>query len=142
MIITNTASTFNQQHAALLEHALAYAAQRAWSIIPVKAKKAAVSFWGPFQERPADDKTLRRLFAKKDITGLAVILGSVSGGLAARDFDQADAYHAWAARYPDQASILPTVRTQRGFHVYGYLDSEIFTKFDDGELRADSGHYI
>src|SRR5262249_6565198 len=30
----------------------------------------------------------------------------------------------------------------RDHHVYGSLDAEIFTKFDDGELRADPGHYV
>src|SRR4051812_44683457 len=79
----------------LIEHALAYAA-RGWSIIPVREKKAA-GFWKPFQDRPADRKTLRRLFALDGITGLAVVTGSVSGGLAVRDFDIAAAHHAWAA---------------------------------------------
>jgi Bifunctional DNA primase/polymerase, N-terminal len=80
---------------ALLDHALDYAG-RGWSIIPTTGKKAS-GLWRPFQTQPADEKTLRHLFAQKGITGLAVILGGVSGGLAVRDFDQADAYHARSA---------------------------------------------
>jgi hypothetical protein len=124
----------------LLATALGYAA-RGWSIIAVKGKIAA-GLWKPFQELPADEPTLRRMFGRNGITGLAVILGSASSGLACRDFDLADAYHAWAAKNPDDAIRLPTVRTPRAFHVYGRLGEEIFVDFGDGELRADSRHYV
>jgi len=126
--------------AALLDHALAYA-RRGWSIIPVVGKKS-VGFWKPFQEEPADAETLRRLFARKEVTGLAVVLGNVSGGLAVRDFDKADAYHSWAAANPGDAAKLPTVKTARGYHVYGRLEVETYAYDDDGELRGDSGHYV
>jgi hypothetical protein len=119
--------------------ALPYAA-RGWSIIPVIGKRPA-GLWKPFQEHPADEPTLRRLFARKGITGVAVVLGKASGGLACRDFDRAVAYHQWAAAHPDDAASLPTVQTARGFHVYGLLAEEAFANLGDGELRADSGHY-
>ena len=124
----------------LLDAALAYAA-RGWSIIPVVGKKPS-GLWKPFQDRAADKATLRRLFAKKAITGLAVIAGRVSGGLAVRDFDQAAAYLAWAKAHPDDAARLPTVQTARGFHVYGRLRDEQYHVLGDGELRADSKHYV
>ncbi len=129
-----------QQPDNLLNSALAYA-RRGWSIIPVMGKKAA-GLWKPFQERPADETTLHKLFAKRGITGLAVVTGKVSGGLAVRDFDDADAYHVWAKANPGDAGTVPTVRTARGFHVYGRLDAEQFIDFGDGELRADSRHYV
>jgi hypothetical protein len=124
----------------LFDAALAYAC-RHWSIIPTIGKKPA-GLWRPFQNRAPDEATLRRLFAKPGITGLAVITGQVSAGLAVRDFDKSDAYHEWAEAYPHDARTLPTVQTARGFHVYAHLQEEAFTKFDDGELRADSGHYV
>jgi len=125
---------------ALLDFALDYAS-RGWSIIPVIDKKA-IGLWKPFQTHVADDTTLRRLFAKNGITGLAVILGQVSGGLAVRDFDHPNAYQAWANANPHDAGLLSTVKTARGFHVYGHIDDEIFEAFADGELRADSKHYV
>lgn len=124
----------------LLAHALAYA-DRGWSIIPVIGKQSA-GLWKPFQIEPADENTLRRLFARQGVTGLAVVLGTVSGGLAVRDFDLVDAYRTWASEHPDDAKRLPTVKTARGFHVYGRLDEELFVTFADGELRADSRHYV
>jgi hypothetical protein len=139
-MLPNAPPPLNEGQPALLAHALAYA-RRGWSIIPVIGKKPA-GLWKPFQKRPADEKTLRRLFARKGITGLAVVLGRVSGGLAVRDFDDASAFHAWAAQNPEDAGTLPTVRTARGFHVYGRLDEEAYATLPDGELRADSGHYI
>jgi hypothetical protein len=66
----------------------------------------------------------------------------VSGGLAVRDFDQADAYQKWAAEYPDEAKRLPTVQTARGFHVYGRSNKRLFVKLADGELHIHSGHYV
>jgi hypothetical protein len=139
-MLPNADPASNEQRAALLEHALAYAS-RGWSIIPVVGKEAA-GLWKPFQTRPADDNTLRRLFARRGITGLAVVLGRVSAGLAVRDFDDAGAYHAWAAQNADDVARLPTVKTARGYHVYGRLDEETFAALGDGELRGDSGHYV
>jgi hypothetical protein len=126
--------------ASLLDAALDYAT-RGWSIIPTIGK-AAAGRWKRFQDRRADEATLRRLFARAGVTGLAVVLGRVSGGLAVRDFDRESAYRAWADAYPSDAGTLPTVRTVRGFHVYGRLDAEQYDTLDDGELRADSGHYV
>ena len=118
--------------------AVTYAA-RGWSIIPVIDKRAA-GLWKPFQTQPADEPTLRRMFARPGITGLAVILGSASGGLACRDFDDADAYHRWAADHRDLASTLPTVKTARGHHVY-FAGPDGYANLGDGEYRADAGHY-
>jgi Bifunctional DNA primase/polymerase, N-terminal len=124
----------------LLFHALAYA-RRGWSIIPVAGKKS-IGIWKPFQTRAADAKTLIHLFAKRGVTGLAVILGKSSGGLAVRDFDTPEAYFAWRDANPEDAARLPTVQTARGYHVYGQLTEEAFAILECGELRADSGHYV
>ena len=58
---------------ALLSAALAYAA-RGWSIIPTRANKAA-GLWRAFQTQGAGDTTLRSMFARPGVTGLAAIIG-------------------------------------------------------------------
>lgn len=116
--------------------------RRGWSQIPTIGKRAAGP-WRRFQEQPADESALRRMFAKRGVTGRAVICGKVSGGLAVRDFDRCDSYRTWTIENPDEAARLPTVRTsQNRFHVYGRLDEEMFATLGDGELRADSRHYV
>lgn len=125
----------------LLDYALSYA-QRGWAIMPMRGKRPAVNRWKPFQKNPPDENTLRKLFAQKNLTGIAVILGSASHGLANRDFDKADSYHRWAKENALEAKSAPTVRTKRGFHVYGKLDKDLFRNLDDGEFRADPGHYV
>jgi hypothetical protein len=72
------------------------------------------------------------------LTGLVIVLGAVSGGLAVRDFDQADAYRAWATSHPDLADSLATARTHRGFPVYGRLEQEAFADLGDGGQRTVS----
>jgi hypothetical protein len=114
-------------------------ARRGWSIIPT-IHKVAAGTWKAFQERPANEAILRQMFGRGRVTGLAVVLGNVSGGLACRDYDDDDAYYTWAASHPNLAAVLPTVRTSRGYHVY-FIGPEGFSILGDGEYRADSGHY-
>lgn len=111
-----------------------------WSIIPLIGKKPAVA-WKKYQQSRPDEDTLRRMFAGKKVTGLGVVLGGVSGGLACRDFDRLDAYARWKDGHAKLAKMLPTAQTARGYHVYFRAPSEDFEEFDDGEYRADSGHY-
>jgi len=108
---------------------------RGYSVIAVNGKKATAS-WRKFQEeRPSEDE-LRKALNKSDVTGIAVILGPVSGNLACRDFDTQESYQNWVAAYPDLAGRLPTVKTTRGFHVYFRAEGVNFVKMPDGELRG------
>ena len=132
---TSTAKTFR-----LIDYALGYAC-RGWSIIPVRGK-VAIGSWKTYQSKPPDENSLRRLFEDETITGLAVILGKASCGLGCRDFDVVDEYHQWACENPLEAESVPTVRTRRGYHVYGRVSQEMYQDFGTGELRADSGHYV
>lgn len=110
-----------------------------WSIIPIVSgtKRPAIKTWKPFQSKRADEQQLRDWFDKRDDLGLAVVLGTVSGGLTCRDFDFEAAYHAWKAANPDLAKMLPTVKSGRGFHVYCLSDLDRTLKRDDGELRGN-----
>jgi hypothetical protein len=122
----------------LLDHALKYSAV-GLAIIPTFGKKAACP-WKSFQNERPGPETVQGLFNKPDITGLAVVHGPVSGGLACRDFDELAAYDRWAADHVDLANSLPTVQTPRGRHVY-FRGPEGFTKFEDGEYRGTPRQY-
>ena len=90
-----------------------------WRLVPVIGKKPRTRWKTP----PAWTQVLAYL-DDPGTTGLAVVLGSRSGDLAARDFDDADAFERWKQGHPDLAEILPIVRTGRpdgGYHVYGTM---------------------
>lgn len=124
----------------LAPHALAYA-RRGWCILPIVGKRCPIR-WARYRAARPTEATLRRWFARPDVTGLAVLCGPASGGLVARDFDDTRAYHRWAEANPEHARRLPTVKTGRGFHVYLRWPVECFATLGDGELRGDSGHYV
>lgn len=77
--------------------ALALRATYPWAIIPIRndgeGHKKAACKWKKFQtQRPSADET-KRLFSRRGLTGLGVMLGEVSDGLWGRDFDVLDSYH-------------------------------------------------
>jgi hypothetical protein len=123
------------------EHALAYF-HRGFSVIPVKGKKPVMKSWKPYQETPMRPDEIARRFSSPQVTGVAVILGDVSGNLCCRDFDNAEAYQAWVANTPDYASTLPTAQTARGFHVYFRATGQATQKLGDGELRGQGGYCL
>ncbi|MBN2025121.1 MAG: bifunctional DNA primase/polymerase [Pirellulales bacterium] len=126
----------DRQPDGLLAVALGYAG-RGWSVIPIQpgTKRPACYTWKRWQTDRPDRATLRRWFARGDV-GLAVVLGPVSGGLVARDFDDLDAYRRWAADHADLAATLPTVETARGRHVYFLAGWSRILDLGDGELRG------
>jgi hypothetical protein len=109
---------------------------RGLSVFPVRGKIPAISTWKPLQEQPPTGGELQKWFGRPGITGVAVVLVPVSGGTFARDYDDAIAYHKWADARPDLARTLPTVRTSRGYHVYGRGTVSRIHRFEDGELRG------
>ena len=109
--------------------------------IPVrKGSKQPSIKWEAFQSRLPTAEERRRWWDGNLERQLAIVCGPVSDGLACRDFDEADAYHRWAANHADLAATLPTVRTARGFHVYFRADESVaevaVRKLADGELRV------
>lgn len=122
----------------LLRAALVYR-QRGWSVLATIGKKSA-HLWKKYQVEPADEPTLRLWFSQNNITGIAVILGGASGGLACRDFDTKESYERWRSDHPELAAVLPTVRTRRGYHTY-LLGPAGYQDLGDGEYRADHKHY-
>ena len=131
---------------ALHDSAVDYIA-RGWSVLPIGVdKKPATRCWNKYQREQAKNRTLERWFgstgSETNVAGVGIILGAVSGGLAVRDYDDAQAYEAWRDAYPDLAAKLPTVRTTRGFHVYFTGPGCKTRKFPDGELRGEGAYVV
>jgi hypothetical protein len=125
----------------LIEEGLRYM-QLGWLVIPVRGKIAAIPWKHLRQQRP-DEDTVKEWFRLPNVTGLAVVLGQASGGLACRDFDNRKSYYRWAETYGDLAKILPTARTFKGFHVYS-LGPDRFVNLGagEGEYRGTAGQYV
>ncbi len=113
--------------------------KRGWSVIPIRGKKP-IGVWKPFQKRRPKAEEHLVWFSDKRPTGLAVILGAVSGDLVCRDFDVAKSYEDWAKGHPLLAQQLPTVRTGRGYHIYLCAKIEKTVHLEDGELRGAGGY--
>jgi len=111
-------------------------AARGIGVVPVNANKRPLVKWKVWQTERPTDRDLRDWFERDDAHGLAVVTGKVSGGLTVRDFDDRDAFGAWATRHPAIAEALPIVETGRGFHVWFTSDATKTVKYPDGELRA------
>lgn len=80
-------------------------------------------------------------FFRPPVIGLCISLGSASKNLVVRDFDDADAYHAWERDNGDLAASQPTVQTGRGFHVYGVAEGVRSRPVEHGEIRSN-GNYV
>lgn len=124
----------------LKERALEYH-ERGFSLLPVIGKRPSIPSWKRQQSSPPDPALIRLWFNNPDVTGIALITGKVSGGLAIRDFDSQESYRAWSEKNPRLSTELPTVMTPRGFHVYHKSDQSGFVSLPDGEFRGDSWHY-
>lgn len=119
-------------------------AARGWSVIPLKGdKRPAASTWKAAQLRAASPADVPAWFARtRGTVGVGIVLGEVSGGLYARDFDDAAAYTRWAATRPDLAATMPTVQTSKGFHVYGRWPGVRTCVLGDGELRGEGAYVV
>jgi hypothetical protein len=121
------------------------------NVFPLRGKKPIIT-WEQYQTTRPPLDILKRLIFKWNATGLAAVVGWISGHrangtlpatkLCVRDYDSRESFFQWAERYPHLATTLPLVSTKRGFHVYCWSTYEVFEEFNDGELRAKSTRYV
>lgn len=114
-----------------------------WSLFPIIGK-APIWKWTPLQKVRATRERIQQGFSNPKVTGIAVIFGKVSGGLACRDFDTEEGYYAWKEKNPLLAKEIPTAKTRRGFHIYFYGPSGYMEYNEEeglGEYRGKSGQY-
>jgi hypothetical protein len=123
--------------------------RRGFCVIPIGKNKIPTCKWTQFQTQRPTEATLRDWFDRSTgVTGVGLIMGDVSGGLAVRDFDTREAYCFWRNQQPEWAAKLPTVRTKRGYHVYHLAPKPFFKEWDkaepshEGEYRGTAGHYV
>jgi hypothetical protein len=128
----------------LVDAAERYVDELGWDIIPVVGKRPLKGVkWARGSETPWN--TRREMLCSPRATGIAVLLGERSGGLIARDFDDARAYDRWCEREPGLAAQLPTAQSRRGYHIYAYATEPTATQKlpgHAGELRADGAYLI
>ena len=120
----------------VLAAALDYA-RRGWSVVPARPnQKAPLGSWTRWQHDRATEDQIRKWFDGCPDLNVGLVLGTVSGRLAVRDFDDAVAYRRWGKKHPVLARRLPTVRTHRGFHVYFRATDLVSRDLCEGEFRA------
>jgi putative DNA primase/helicase len=67
----------------LVVEALKYRNEEKFSVIPVKVDKTpAIASWKEFQEHLPTEEEIRKMFARPDVAGIAVITGKISGIVA------------------------------------------------------------
>lgn len=124
-------------------HAAAIAAaSNGINVLPAINKRPTASkgYKHLYQQRITSDglsKWLSDPLISRPSTGYLVMLGSISGDLCCRDFDEVAGYQNWSKQNPELTKICPTVQTSRGYHVY-FRDPAATktTQLEDGELRA------
>lgn len=127
----------------IIAAAMGYAA-RGWSVLPVtRDKRPAVPHWKVAQDHRATPDQARDWFGRAHRTeGVGIVLGSVSGDLYVRDYDDPEHYEAWLAAHPELAATLPTAKTSRGFHVYARWKGVKTAVMPGGELRAEGAYVV
>ena len=91
-----------------------------WRVVPFRRDKAGNSKpsikYAEAKDNP--QKACGIIFGGCD--GLLLDVASLKNGVVI-DFDDTATYKQWTEAHPDLASVCPTVKTQRGFHVYAKL---------------------
>lgn len=129
----------------LLDYALKYH-DLGFSILRLryKDKIPGVNGWKNYQEIRATQNELMGWFNQPANIGL--IMGDISGGIIALDFDDQDAWERWYEQYPLDTAIA---KTSKGYHVLVRLPTPcpsnwkmIYQGKHVGETRANGGYIV
>jgi len=93
-----------------------------FSVIPLRGKIPAVT-WREYQRRRVTLVELRRWVRRELFSNVGIVCGKVSGNLAVLDFDTADAYDDFRARFPEVAKTTTIATGGGGWHVYLRVDA-------------------
>lgn len=115
--------------------------QRGFSILPLRAKIAAIG-WSEYQQRRATRDELHTWFVEQGHTGIGIVTGAISG-LIVLDFDDPERLEAFQQQHPDLAATY-TVKTRRGCHLYYHILKDLHVQSRAGrsvDLQAE-GRYV
>ena len=85
-----------------LRKAAKYYRELGWQVLPASGKQPRVPW-----KSPPKWEDIEHLLTDPGTTGLGVVLGSQSGNLVVRDFDEASSYVRWCERFPELARSAP-----------------------------------
>ncbi|MBQ3351305.1 MAG: DUF3987 domain-containing protein [Thermoguttaceae bacterium] len=136
----------------LIDTAKKYA-EAGLTVIPVKGDKTpSISSWTQYQKRRPAPAEIETMFAA-DATGVAIVCGTISGGLECLDFDdKGSAFDGWKQKIPLGLYTRLTVERSPsgGYHVYYRCRNTgrrtVFNRFEGKrkitliEVRGE-GHY-
>ena len=114
---------------------------RGWRLIPLGANRTPLVRWTDFTCGEQTFTQVWTALGDPRCAGVAVALGQ--SGLICRDYDTLEGYAEFQARHPVEATMLPTARTARGFHVYARSTAPARTvNMGDGEFRAGNAYTV
>ncbi len=128
--------------------------ERGWSVVPVNREKMPLGRWQQYQVRAMTPREAEVAFSRSDATGVAVVLGLISG-VCCLDFDGRAGRRVLARvnkLLPEGAAksltgsgglhVFMAHRAGlpfRHFHHRQFKDGEIIERARAGELRAEGG---
>lgn len=104
--------------------------------------------WQPFQQARPTEEQVNAWFTTNGPLNIALVMGDVSGGVIALDFDQEEAYLSWVAKYPAFGpEYTATAETGKGFHVLVRMPAPlprswqiVWQGHHIGETRGEGGY--
>jgi Bifunctional DNA primase/polymerase, N-terminal len=128
--------------------------ERGWSVVPVNREKMPLGRWQQYQTRAMTPREAETAFVRADVTGVAVVLGAVSG-VCCLDFDGRAGRRVLArvnrllpkgaAKSLTGSGGLHVFMAHRlglpfrHFHHRQLKDGEVIERARAGELRAEGG---
>jgi hypothetical protein len=107
------------------------------SIIPIGENKTPIGGWLAFQNRHATEKQAEQWFNADASHGIAVLGGSISGGVEVLDFDDPEALPLWRDLLEDHSpglfERLPLIATPGGGYQIPYRCPDFFARLPKTE---------
>jgi len=123
-----------------------------FSIIPIQfrgKKPVLITTWKKYQStRPSQDE-LAFWFGRNKIINIGLVLGKVSGGLIAIDFDIIESFKEWKKKYTQIAKSTAISKTGKGYHVIFKFNGNLPPNFkptfngnEFGDIKSEGGYIV